>query len=261
MLLIKNKVLRKIWGMIETLNLLTFRLFLKNPARWNWFPGKIFREYMALVENDTWACRDIFAILPIPDGTRITLEHIPGHGIIAPVEELAYLALLTKAIRPKAIFEIGTFRGRTALNFALNSPPDCTVWTLDLPPQAKPGMEQQTGTADSTIIKAASPGADYQGKDVAHKIKQLLGDSLDFDYSPYEGKMDLVFVDGAHHFEAVQADTRTALRLARPGGWIVWHDFANYGDYHDVTRAILSLLPGDKVIQVSNTQLAVFQKN
>ena len=40
----------------------------------------------------------------------------------------------TRALEPTCIFEIGTFRGRTAMNFALNSPETCRVFTLDLPP-------------------------------------------------------------------------------------------------------------------------------
>jgi hypothetical protein len=72
--------------------------------------------------------------------------------------------------------------------------------------------------------------------------------------------MDIVFVDGAHHYAAVVSDTRNALKITRPGGWVIWHDFANYGDYNDVTRAVLSLLRGEEVVQIDSTQLAVHQK-
>ena len=75
-----------------------------------------------------------------------------GEGIDVHMDELAYLALMTKSMSPRCIFEIGAFRGRTALNFA------------------------------------------------------------------------------------------------------------NYGDYNEVTRAVLTALPGDQVIQVASTQLAVYRK-
>jgi hypothetical protein len=48
--------------------------------------------------------------------------------------------------------------------------------------------------------------------------------------------------------------------MARPGSYIVWHDFANYGEYNDVTRAILDTLPCDQVIEIANTQLAIYRK-
>jgi hypothetical protein len=58
----------------------------------------------------------------------------------------------------------------------------------------------------------------------------------------------------------VISDTKNALAMLRPGGYVVWHDFANYGDYNDMTRGVLDLLPGREVIQIENTQLAVYRK-
>lgn len=259
MILIKNKPLRQAIGFLETFNLLFVRLLIKNPARSRMFSGRIFREYMSLVQNDIWMCKEIFEILPIPPGTRIILEHMPGQGIYEPLDELAYLALLTRACEPQNIFEIGTFRGRTALNFALNSPEDCTVWTLDLPLDERAPVLDKTNPADAAIIRASCTGADYKGKDCQHKIRQLYGNSLAFDFSPYIGNMDIVFVDGAHHYEAASIDTSNALKMVKPGGWIIWHDFANYGDYNDVTRAVLDMISGEKVFQISSSQLAIYQ--
>lgn len=260
MLLIKNKLLRQVLGLLETFNFLSFRLALKNPSKIRIFPGIIFREYMSLVGKDKWVCKDIFNIAAIPEGTRIILEHTQGGGIDNPVDELAYLALLTKVSKPSNIFEIGTFRGRTALNFALNSPEDCTVWTLDLPPDERGSFLDGANAADKAIIKASHTGIDYKGKEGEQKIRQLYGNSIEFDFSPYIGKMDIVFIDGAHHYKAVASDTYNALKMVKSGGFIIWHDFANYGDYNDVTRAILNILPAEKIIQISNTQLAVYQQ-
>jgi hypothetical protein len=117
-----------------------------------------------------------------------------------------------------------------------------------------------TWASDAEIIRRSSTGADYAGKDVAYKIHQLFGDSLTFDFSPYFSQADLVFVDGGHRYEVVSSDSANALRLVRPGGVVVWHDFANYGHYNDITRAILDALPADQLIQVENSQLALYQK-
>ena len=35
-----------------------------------------------------------------------------------------------------------------------------------------------------------------------------------------------MFVDGAHAYSYVKSDTEKALRMIRPGGVIVWHDFS-----------------------------------
>ena len=44
------------------------------------------------------------------------------------------------------------------------------------------------------------------------------------------------------------------------GGAIVWHDFATYGEYNDVTRAVLDLLAPDEVVQIDNSLLAIYRK-
>jgi len=260
MLLIKSKPVRTLCGALETLNLLTLRLWWKNPGRVKPFAGKVFRDYMSLVECDKWVCRELHEIFPEWSDNRIVLEHMRGAGIVTPVDELAYLALITKNLRPMRIFEIGTFRGRTALNFALNAPPECIVYTLDLPMDVRESYGQQTNASDAAIIAGSETGIDYRGKDVASKIRQLYGDSASMDFSSYYAKMDLVFVDGAHHYAAVVSDTQNALKMVADGGVILWHDFANYGDYNDVTRAVVELLPRGEVIQIGATQLALYRK-
>jgi predicted O-methyltransferase YrrM len=259
LLLIRNKRIRQIAGIVETFNLLALRLLIKDPSQARLFPGKVFREFMSLVGFDHWACRDIYEIFPDLNDTLITLQPLPGKGINTAVDELAYMALITKAIRPRKIFEIGTFRGRTALNFALNSPDDCITYTLDLPPGDRESGIQGVNLADRRIMKASSPGIDYKGSEVDHKIEQLYGNSVEFDFSPYSGEIDIVFVDGAHHYEAVRSDSLNALKLTKPGGCIIWHDFANYGDYNDVSRAVLDCLPGEQVIQIAATELAIYR--
>ncbi len=259
MLLIKNKTVRQAFGLIETFNLLSLKLLLKNKTNSRLYPGKVYREYMNLAKEDKWLSKEILEIINIDNSSRITLEMLPGKGIFTPIDELAYMAMLTDHIKPKNVFEIGTFRGRTALNFAINSPDDCKVYTLDLPEEARTeDMIAQVSDADRGIINNSRTGIDYKGKDVEHKITQLFGNSMTFDYSDYHNKMDIVFVDGAHHYEAVKSDTENALKMIKRGGCILWHDFANYGDYNDVTRVICETFPQSKIIQIGNTQLALY---
>jgi predicted O-methyltransferase YrrM len=249
-------------GVLETLNFLSLRLFFSNPRQFRRFPGMIFRDWVKLNHGAKWRCEGIFDVLDRLGGThgRITLEHLPGEGIDASLDELAYLALITRSLAPQTIFEFGTFRGRTALNFALNSPEGTRVLTLDLPDGPDRTIAMATAeSSDAEIIRRSSTGTDYVGKDVVHKIDQLLGDSLSFDFSPYIGRADLVFVDGGHSYEVVSSDTANALRLVRPGGVVVWHDFANYGNYNAITRTILGALPAEQLIQIENSQLALYK--
>ena len=132
--------------------------------------------------------------------------------------------------------------------------------TLDLPPEGREALQGKTNSADAAIIANSITGVDYRGEECAVKIRQLFGDSTQFDYSPYHRRMNIVFVDGAHHYEAVVSDTKNALKLVAPSGVILWHDFANYGDYNDVTRAVVELLPLGEVIQIGATQLALYRQ-
>ncbi|MGA2566813.1 MAG: class I SAM-dependent methyltransferase [Pseudolabrys sp.] len=68
------------------------------------------------------------------------------------------------------------------------------------------------------------------GRDV-----QLQGDSATFDWSPYLGWAGLAFVDGSHAYDYARKDSETAMRLVRPGGIVLWHD---YGVWPGVTQAL-----------------------
>jgi predicted O-methyltransferase YrrM len=258
MLLSRNKSLRLFLGAVETANLLSLKLAFKNRASLRSFPGKVFRSYMSLVKQDKWLSQEIYEIFPGTHEVRVAFEFPRNEKPInTPLDDLVRLALITKIVQPKNVFEIGTFKGRTALNFALNSPPECKVYTLDLPPDAKQAAKQRALPADQVIINASTPGIDYKGKDVSGKITQLWGSSLEFDFSPYFGNMDIVYVDGAHDYDAVIQDTINAKKMLRPGGVLIWDDFADYGDQNGVTRAVLESIPGSEVIQVEHTHLAV----
>ena len=139
------------------------------------------------------------------------------------------------------IFEIGTFDGRTTLNLALNSPPDCMIYTLDLPPDGKTMFAIDAG--ERHMVDKPKPGSRYDRYRGlvpvgVGKIHQLLGDSATFDYSPYRNSCSLVFVDGSHAYEYVMSDTRAAMSMVKKNGVIIWHD---YGIWEGVTRALEEL--------------------
>jgi len=138
------------------------------------------------------------------------------------------------------IFEIGTFDGRTTLNLALNSTA-CRVATLDLPPRAITRFAVESG--ERHYIEKTASGERFLKNsrmfpDAVNRIVQLYGDSAEFDFKPYEGECDLVFVDGSHAYEYALKDSHTAFRLRKNGGVIIWHD---YGVWKGVTRALEEL--------------------
>jgi len=156
--------------------------------------------------------------------------------------ELQVLAALARHGQPQRIFEIGTFNGLTTLTFALNTPPEAEVLTLDLPPGGAAHTRFDVAEGDRKFI-ATNPRTRLfeRGRfPEENKITQLFGDSAAFDFAPYRHQIDCVFVDGSHAYDYVINDSRTALELLRPeGGVIVWHDYGPV--WPDVIRALEEL--------------------
>jgi predicted O-methyltransferase YrrM len=154
----------------------------------------------------------------------VTLEHaipwVPGN---LTTDELCIMALLRRYLQPRAIFEFGTFNGRTTLNLALNAPPDATVHTLDLPTPGETVLPTAWDDGQFQLGKAA--GSLWTASRCRARIEQLWGDSAYFDQSPYQDRMDLIFIDAAHSYEYVANDTTKAFRMLKPGGIIVWDDY------------------------------------
>lgn len=260
MLLIKNNPLRVLCGLLETGNWLLVKLWFKNRRRAKDLPSRFFRTYMTLAGQEGWQCRSLQEVFGAKVNQRIVFEYLESPGINTPMDELAYLALMARIIQPKALFEIGTFRGRTALNFALNSPAEAEIFTMDLPPEERDSGKARATENDAAVIRASLTGIDYREKPGSEKIRQLFGNSLTFDFKPYYGRMDMVYVDGAHDYEAVKSDTLNALKMLKPGGWLMWDDFGYYGEYNGLMRAIFECVPQDQVIQVESAPLAIYQK-
>ncbi len=168
------------------------------------------------------------------------------------------LCLICRSIRPRVIFEIGTMKGYTALHFALNTPGDAKIYTLDLPKEGDVNPVLKTSLLDNTYAKLHSKSQQYcfEGADVASKITCLFGDSASFDFSPFYGKIDFFFIDGAHSYEYVRSDTLNALRCCHLGSVIAWHDFGRFR-VNGVTRWLLEFSrEGYDIYAIPNSSLA-----
>jgi hypothetical protein len=142
------------------------------------------------------------------------------------LQELCVLAALARAQSPANIFEMGTADGRTTLNLAANCGEGGRVWTLNIP---RSGL-----------------GERFANSPLRGKITQLTGDSTQFDFSPYAGAADLVFIDANHDYDYVLADSRAALGLLRAGrGIVAWHDYIPH--WSGVVEALNHLLATDPV--------------
>lgn len=197
----------------------------------------------------------------VPADTPVVLSSPDGRDGNVTLDELLVLARLAAALAPRAVFEIGTFDGRTTRTLAENAPA-ARVVTLDLPAADVARAALPLDPADLAYVQKPTSGARFAGTPCAARITQVYGDSATVDTAPWDGTMDLVFVDGSHAAEYVAADSRTALRLLRPtGGVVVWHD---YGTWADVTATLDALAAEDPAFaglrHVEGTALAVLDR-
>lgn len=181
----------------------------------------------------------------------------------ATVLDRVALAALVRRERPRRIFEIGTFRGVTALTMAANAPSEATVYTLDLPPElTSADVAARYDKTTSGFHRMADAGVSrdvgrvLSSQTTGCRIEQLFGDSAAMSFEAFHGSIDLFFVDGCHEYDAALGDTRTAWRCLHPGGLLVWHDYP----WAEVQAAIRDAALGVPVTFVRETNLAFASK-
>jgi len=201
---------------------------LLHPRQLAFYSTQTLFFYDSLFRNGL-PVRNVREVLPHNDFAEISLflgtndfwiNDVPSGG-----SDLVSLCLITRLVRPKRIFEIGTYRGYTALQFAANAP-DAEIFTLDLPQGSNTVLPI---TVMDETLGPVQKGETLEGRKDTARIHRLLGDSATFDFSPYARNIDLFFIDGAHTYEYVKNDTLKALECCHPGSVIAWHDYGRMG--------------------------------
>lgn len=156
--------------------------------------------------------------------------------------DIINLLLICKLIQPKVVFEIGTFNGYTAFHFAMNTPSDTKIYTLDLPRDKSINLKYETTLVDDRIMSKTIKMENlcFEKTNYEEQITCLFGDSATFDFSPYNKKVDFFFIDGSHSYEYVRLDTFKALKCCHSGSVIAWHDFGRMG-VNGVTKFITEI--------------------
>jgi predicted O-methyltransferase YrrM len=221
-------------------------------------PGRTARGFARLPLEQQAATR--IAGLPLVE-IQDLLPPVQAHEISLPSAAsrhrwslgTAEQIILQLIIRERAcvdVFEIGTFNGGTTRLLAEVLPENGHVWTIDL------AEEEFDATQGPNHFSGRDVGAEHRRSPVAHKVHQLFGNSLTFDFSPFEGRMDLVLVDGGHEYPNGLHDSLTALRLVRPGGIILWDDFDPY--WHGLISGICDAMKMHRLGRLSGRSFAVY---
>lgn len=213
------------------------------------FPARAALRALPYVTRIPMALLD--EVFPGIDDVEVTLKHKTRARALNHGEALV-LALITKFTQPERIFEIGTASGQATVMMAEQAP-QAQIDTMDLGNE-RPSLGTQRGQPPWQDLSTV--GIAYKESPHAGRVTQHFADSAQFDYTPFHGTQDLVFIDGGHTYEYVQVDTRNALAMVRPGATIVWDDctFISPG----VSRALVELkAEGREIYRVPGTRLAV----
>jgi len=188
-----------------------------------------------------------------------------GSGSFASTSDTEAWVLATLAKGCRQIFEFGTATGRTTYVLGRNAGPQAHIATLTL------GADR-TGTyqAESADSARATSGALvesryqqflYSGTEVEPRVLQLYGDSKQFDEAPFAKHCDLIFIDGSHAYSYVQSDTEKALKMVKPGGVVLWHDYRgpHVRGARDVYRYLNELSRQLPLVHLQGTSLVAYR--
>ncbi len=170
--------------------------------------------------------------------------------------ELNCILMGLSHIGARKIVEVGTFDGNTTLNMAANVGEGGEVVTLDLPLEdQEPDLELKIDASLRNVTNRQIVGEQYLERPEKERITQVFGDSGKLDWSTLGGPFDMAFIDGCHAYEYVKSDTENALSVLRPGGLVMWHDYA---EMEDVSRAVDEFRNRfDNICALQGTRLAI----
>jgi hypothetical protein len=246
-----DRLIRQVTDAAKALNFCSIRLAARNPSSLRSYLSFCLKKYDELRGIGLPAKSPIPGLTPTDlDTLTIPLRFQSGGG--TDPREILNLAAVTKLLRPKRIFEIGTYNGRTTAVFILNSSPDCDVFTLDLPPDAS-SLPDYLPT-DIGLVQDRRPEGYLKRAGLSERYRQIYCDSMAFDPEPFRDSVDLGFIDGAHAEQFVRNDTMKMAVMISRQGYVFWHDYGGRGSFRPLAE-YLERLPIE-IYRIPATSLA-----
>jgi predicted O-methyltransferase YrrM len=197
-------------------------------------------------------------VFPGIEQTEVVLADASWRDGNVSMAELYCLCAIARHQHVHSAFEIGTFDGLVMAQLARNTDAQTRLITVDLRPEDLPRLRRPLAHGDIVYVQKATIGEKVERLPSALRTRviQLYGDSTQLDFSPYEGQIDLVFIDGSHEYHYVEHDSQEAFRLRSPSGIIIWQD---YLAWPDVTRYLNRLQRDYPLIHLEGTSLVIYR--
>lgn len=142
------------------------------------------------------------------------------------------------------IVEIGTYRGRSTLFFAL-SRPGALVLTVDTARDFPVGQALSMRRG-----RRISRGVLEEGR-----VFQVIGESVDV-AALFRWPIDFLFIDGDHNYEGVKADIAAWAGHVAPDGVVVFHDYGSE-TWPGVALAVDEWLDGESGFQIETVKARI----
>jgi len=230
--------LGKLFSASTAVNLCATKLAAAKPELLREYISFCLRKYDDLMENGL-PRKSPLREIELEDWETLALPARFQTGGGTTAREMLILAAVTRALRPKRVFEIGTYNGRTTAVLIMNAPRDCEVLTLDLPPQ----VSEREGyiPSDLELIGNRETERFLKRARLGQRYRQIYSDSRELDPEYYRDSVELGFIDGAHALEYVKNDTEKMAIMMANRGYVFWHDYGGRGEFRPLSRYLESL--------------------
>ena len=254
--------LRKAVDALSVANLRGLRLAVTRSDAAREYFARCLREYDGLSGNGL-PQKDPLAFIhqqgwtdAVPtDRVQLPTRFSDGAGL--GLDELVILAAVTRLLKPRKVFEIGTYMGLSTSAFILNSPSDAEIVSLDLPRNGQRGtVDQDYAPAERELIREHRVGALLHELGLASRYQQILCDSLDFDPAGHADSVELGFIDGGHGLKFVRNDTLKMAKMMAGRGLVFWHDYGGRGGLLPLAHYLEQLSRSIPIYRVGRTCLA-----
>jgi len=239
--------LREIFEGLSCLSVTAVKVAVTRPSRLRWYLSQCLKRYDELVGNGLPARSPV---TPAPDLTITIPAHHSGGGMA--FDEMVILARSVRVLKPKTIFELGSYNGLSTAIFMLNSDADARIITLDLP-QGWAGSSVLS--SDEELVESRQLVSVPQALGLT-RASQILCDSMQFDPAPYLDSVDFGLIDAAHDVVHVQNDTIKMARMASQEGVVFWHDYGGKGRLRPLAKYLEGLARRCPIYRIRGTTLA-----
>lgn len=180
------------------------------------------------------------------------IDRVRVEGPVGRHSPLVVTALAT-LLQSETIFELGPDTADTSWLLAHNLP-DARIFWLD------DGIERprsvELGHAERTLRGfGKDPGLRTDLTLESNRLTRLRGDSATFDFLPYSGTADLVYVEASHRHDRMRSDTEAAFGLLSELGCIVWDGYSGDSSVYAYLNE-LARDPDCPIFHIRGTRLA-----